>query len=174
MSLNRIILLKGDITEMDVDAIVNAANTELWLGSGVAGAILTKGGKSIEDEAVKKGPIELGDAVITKGGSLKAAHVIHAAAMHPGEHGTVRSITKATKSALIIASEKEMRSVAIPALGTGVGGVSMAHCARAMVIEAVNFLEENEYPKSIYFVLFDTESLKHFQIVLENLEESAY
>lgn len=169
MSLNRIILLKGDITEMDVDAIVNPANTELWLGSGIAEAILAKGGKSIEDEAVKMGPIELGEAVITRGGTLKAGHVIHAAGMMPNETATVYSITKATKNALVIASRKKMRSIAIPAIGTGVGSVSMPHCARAMLIETSNFLDENEYPKSIYFVLFDIESLKHFQIVLENL-----
>ncbi|MCD6218336.1 macro domain-containing protein [bacterium] len=171
MPSNRIILLKGDITEMDVDAIVNSANTELWLGSGVAGAILSRGGKSIEDEAVKLGPIEPGEVVITLGGSLKAAHVIHAAAMRPGEPASVNSITKATKNVFKIARDRKIKSVAFPALGAGAGGVSMPHCARAMLIEAVNFLDENEYPKSVYFVLFDIESLKHFQSVFDNLEE---
>lgn len=171
MSSNRIILLKGDITEMDVEAVVNSANTELWLGSGVAGAILSRGGKSIEDEAVKQGPIEPGKAVITNGGSLKAAHVIHAAAMRPGEPASIESITKATKSAFKIARDRKMKSVAFPALGAGAGGVSMPHCARAMLITAVNFLEEYEYPKSVYFVLFDIESLKHFQSVFDNIEK---
>ncbi|MFH1515796.1 MAG: macro domain-containing protein, partial [bacterium] len=161
-----------DITEMDVEGIVNAANTQLWLGSGVAGEILAKGGKSIEDEAVKQGPIEIGEAVITRGGSLKAAHVIHAAAMRPGESANVESITKATKNAMKIANDRKIKSLAFPALGTGAGGVTMSHCARAMLAETGRMLNENEYPKTVYFVLFDSEALSTFKLVFENLEDS--
>ena len=171
MHSNKIIILKGDITELDVEGIVNAANTELWMGSGVAGAILEKGGRSIEDEAVKLGPIELGEAVITRGGTLKAAHVIHAAAMRPGEPADVDSITKATENALKIANDKQIKSLAFPALGTGAGGVLISHCARAMLAETGSMLSENEYPKTVYFVLFDSEALATFQLVFKNLVE---
>ena len=171
MPFEKIVILKGDITELDCDAIVNAANTELWMGSGVAGAILKKGGRAIEDEAVKLGPIKLGDAVITKGGALRASHVIHAAAINPGESATVDSIRKATISALEIAMEKQIKTVAFPALGTGAGGLSYAHCARAMLSETVQFLKEEEYPKYVYFVLRDDEAHKAFKETLEGLRQ---
>jgi O-acetyl-ADP-ribose deacetylase len=171
MPFEKIIILKGDITEVDVEAIVNAANTELWMGTGVAGAILKKGGRSIEDEAVKLGPIHLGDAVITRGGTLKAAHVIHAAVIRPGESASVDSIRKATISALEIVVDRKIRTVAFPALGTGVGALSYGHCARAMLSETIQFLQEEEFPKYVYFVLREDEAHKTFKETLEGLKK---
>lgn len=171
MTFSRITLIKGDVTELDCDAVVNAANTELWMGSGVAGAILKKGGKTIEDEAVKQGPIDLGSAILTNGGNLRAAHVIHAASMRPGERASAESISNATRSTLQIAAEKKMHSIAFPALGTGVGGVSMMHSARAMLKETKKFLETNEFPKYVYFVLFDIVALDAFKGTYESLGE---
>lgn len=171
MPFERIVLLKGDITEIDCEVIVNSANTELWLGSGVAGAILAKGGKSIEDEAVKQGPVELGDAVITRGGKLRAGYVIHAAAMRPGQSSSQEFISRATKNSLRIAFEKQFKSLAFPAIGTGVGSVSYGHCARAMLTETILFLEVKEFPRYVYFVLFDDEALKAFRETLKNLKE---
>jgi len=172
MSFERITILMGDITELDCDAIVNAANTELWMGSGVAGAILNKGGRTIEDEAVKQGPIELGGAVITHGGTLRAAYVIHAAAMHPGGNASVDSIRKASLNTLEIASGKLISAIAFPALGTGVGGLSFLHCARAMLSEAIRFLETHEYPKHVYFVLFNADAMKAFKETFESLKSN--
>ena len=160
----------GDITELDCEAIVNAANTELWMGSGVAGAILAKGGRSIEDEAVKQGPIELGEAVITRGGTLRAAYVIHAAVMYPGQGASTDSVRKATLRVLELASEKKIGAVAFPALGTGVGGLGYAHCARAMLSETIRHLETEEFPKYVYFVLFNPEVLKAFKDAFESLK----
>ena len=171
MAFSRITLMKGDITELDCDAVVNAANTELWMGSGVAGSISKKGGQAIEDEAVKMGPVELGDAILTNGGSLRAAHVIHAAAMHPGESANVESVEDATRNTLLIASDKKLHSVAFPALGTGVGGLSLMHCARAMLSETKKFLETNEYPQHVYFVLYDIGALDAFRETFDSLGE---
>ncbi|MGE5445707.1 MAG: macro domain-containing protein, partial [Ignavibacteriales bacterium] len=103
---NRIKILKGDITDMDVDAVVNAANTELLLGSGVAGAIRKKGGDSIQKECDRIGSISLGEAAITGGGNLKSRFVIHAAAMHIGGSVTEESLRVATKNSLMRADEK--------------------------------------------------------------------
>ena len=170
MPFERIIFLKGDITELDCDAIVNAANTELWLGSGVAGAIKQKGGESIEQEAVKQGPIELGEAVLTKGGKLRASHVIHAAAMHPGESASSESVALATKNSLLLALDKQFKSVAFPALGTGVGGVSFIHCARAMLQETIWFLNDHEFPKYVYFALFGDDAFTAFKDTFQSLK----
>lgn len=170
MPFERITILMGDITEIDCDAIVNAANTELWMGSGVAGAIIKKGGKSIEDEAVKQGPIELGGAVITRGGALRAAYVIHAAAMHPGGSASSDSVRKATLSSLEIASNKMIRTIAFPALGTGVGGLGLPHCARSMLSATISFLENHDYPKHVYFVLFNSEAFQVFKETFESLK----
>ena len=171
MPFEKIIIIKGDITEIDCDAIVNAANTELWMGSGVAGAIMKKGGRSIESEAVKLGPIQLGGAVITRAGILKAAHVIHAAVLRPGESASVDSIRKATASALEIAMEKQIKTLAFPALGTGAGGLSYAHSARAMLSETINFLRDEEFPKYVYFILRDDEAHKTFKDILDGFRK---
>src|SRR5262245_55142856 len=161
-------LRKGDITRQpDVDAIVNAANTELWLGSGVAGAIAAAGGPDIEEEAISKGPIRLGEAVETTAGNLPNKYVIHAAAMGyrpedqlvPKRHGSQSSeaiIREATLNSLALASGLECRSIAFPALATGVGGFPVEECAAVMIEAARHFVDTNPATRisKIVFVLF--------------------
>ena len=122
----------GDITLLEVDAVVNAANSQLWMGAGVAGAIKRVGGQAIEDEAVRLGPILVGESVITSAGSLKARYVIHAAAMGPDLVTGAVNIRKATETALLRAKEKSLSSIALPALGTGVGAFPLNEAARLM------------------------------------------
>ena len=112
----RIVLCEGDITLQDVDAIVNAANSALVLGTGVAGAIRDNGGPSIQAECDAIGPIEVGDAAVTGAGNLKARFVIHAAGMPPGGASTEQSIRSCVARSLALASEKGCRSIAIPAI----------------------------------------------------------
>lgn len=126
-------VLEADITQLDVDAIVNAANDRLWMGGGVAGAIKRAGGQEIEDEAVRKGPTKVGDAIVTGAGRLKARYVIHAVTMAQDLQTSAEIIRQATKSALRRAAELGLRSIALPALGTGVGGFPLATCAKLMV-----------------------------------------
>jgi O-acetyl-ADP-ribose deacetylase len=126
-------LTQGDITALKVDAIANAANNELWMGAGVAGAIKRAGGEEIEREAVAKGPIEIGDAVATGAGRLEAKHVIHGAVMGTDLKTNGDLIGRTTKRCLEVADELGATSVALPAFGTGVGGFPLDECARIMV-----------------------------------------
>jgi O-acetyl-ADP-ribose deacetylase (regulator of RNase III) len=149
----------GDITSQQVDAIVNAANTDLLLGAGVAGAIRRAGGPAIQEECSRIGPIPLGQAAITRGGHLPAAWVIHAAGMHLGGGVSAKACADATRHSLERAAEKGLRSVAFPAIGTGVGGLGMAECARVMLGEARAHLRGESGARTsverVVFVLFD-------------------
>jgi len=154
----KIKVVQGDITEMEVDAIVNAANNHLWMGVGVAGAIKRKGGGEIEDEAMKKGPISVGEAVVTSAGKLKAQYVIHAAVMGQDLITNEEYMKNATSNSLKRAEELKINSVAFPAFGTGVGGFPMDRCARIMLDEVKDFSKKSKYVKEVLFVLFDKKS----------------
>lgn len=125
-------LVKGDITTLSVDAIVNAANNRLEMGGGVAGAICRKGGRAIEEEAMRKGPIEIGASVATGACALPARYVIHAATMGMDFKTDEAKIRDACRSALAVAEELKVKSVALPALGCGVGGFPVKACAKIM------------------------------------------
>jgi O-acetyl-ADP-ribose deacetylase (regulator of RNase III) len=127
-----IVIAKGDIAHQVCDAVVNAANNHLWMGSGVAGALKKAGGPSVEREAMALGPIEVGRAVTTGAGKLPARWVIHAAVMGQDLGTDADKVRRATVSALGEAERIGAKSVALPALGTGVGGLAMEDCARAM------------------------------------------
>jgi O-acetyl-ADP-ribose deacetylase len=129
----RLEVVEGDIAALDVDAVANAANDHLWMGAGVAGALKGAGGDEIEREAVAKGPIPLGTAVETGAGRLKAKHVLHAAVMGQDLRTSADLVRRATKSCLELADELGARSLALPAFGTGVGGIPVAECAAAML-----------------------------------------
>lgn len=187
-----IIIVKGDITESNAQAIVNAANNKFYMGGGVAGAIRCKGGKAIEEEAIKQGPVEVGEAVITGAGSLRAKYVIHAATMvmpacwEPGisrqrrarlnENSEVAGktdeeiIRKATYNTLLLAQKQKITSLAFCALGCGVGHFSYEAVSKIMAQEVFRYLQEIAEPtlKKIEFVLFSGESLKIFQKNIEN------
>jgi O-acetyl-ADP-ribose deacetylase (regulator of RNase III) len=158
-----IICQQGDITEAQVDAVVNAANNHLWMGAGVAGAIKRKGGEKIETEAVKKGPIPIGEAVITGAGRLKAKHVIHAAVMGQDLRTDEKKIRDSTLNSLKRAEELKLESIAFPALGTGVGGFPMDRCAQLMLEEAREFLKGSDHLKKVIFVLFDKNGYETFE-----------
>jgi len=168
----RILIQQGDITEMDVDAIVNAANNDLILGAGVAGAIYRKGGQSIQDECDEIGSIPLGYAAITRGGNLKARYVIHAASMGlAGERTTAKSLRTATTHSLRLAKEKNLKTIAFPAVGTGVSGFPMDECAEIMLGEAIQHLKESTSIETVYFVLFDAASRDTFARTWEKLKK---
>jgi O-acetyl-ADP-ribose deacetylase (regulator of RNase III) len=157
-------LVQGDITEQATDAIVNAANNELWMGSGVAGAIKSKGGVEIEKEAISLGPIEVGEAAITGGGRLKARYVIHAAGMGRDLRTDERKIRSTTINSLKRAEEKSLKSVAFPSIGTGVGGFSLEKAAEVMLDAVKNYLEaEGSKLELIVFVLWGEEAYGAFK-----------
>jgi len=169
---DRILIQQGDITEMDVDAIVNAANNDLILGAGVAGAILRKGGESIQDECNEIGSIPVGYAVITGAGRLKARYVIHAASMGLGDVPTTsKSLRTSTAHSLRLAAERNLKTIAFPAVGTGVSGFPMDECAQIMLGEAIQHLKSGNALETIYFVLFDSRATGVFQRVWEKLRK---
>ncbi len=171
--ISRIHFLKGDITAMDVDAVVNAANTDLQLGSGVAGAIRAKGGPLIQEECDRLAPIALGEAAVTTGGRLKALYVIHAASMQLGGRTTAESLKLATHNTLLHAEEKGLKSIAFPAIGTGVAGFPMADCARIMLGETLEHLKVRTSLEKIYFVLYDDAALQAFEEAYRQLTARA-
>ncbi len=165
-----VVLRQGDITESDVDAVVNAANNHLWMGAGVAGAIKRKGGQAIEDEAVSKGPIRVGDAVITDGGKLPARHVIHAAGMGTDLRTSSELVEACTRASLEVAEENSLGSIAFPAIGTGVGGLDVNTVASGMLKVCSAHLQASASTLTrIEFVLFSDADLAAFQDALEAL-----
>ena len=161
----------GDITEQATDAVVNAANNRLWMGSGVAGAIKARGGEEIEREAMKLGPIEPGQAVTASAGRLKARYCIHAAAMGQDLVTGLDLISKATRSALVEAARIGLDSIAFPALGTGVGGFPTEACARLMVAAALSHSRANQKPGAVTFVLRDEPAFRSFADALKSVPE---
>ncbi len=156
-------IIHGDITELKVDAIVNAANNKLVMGGGVAAAIKKKGGKVIENEAVKKGPIKIGEAVFTQGGYLPAKYVIHAATMGMDFQTDEAKIRESCKSALRIAEELKIKSVAFPDLGCGTGGFPLLACAKIMSQEVFRHIKEDgSQLKEVIFCLYDKEAFDIF------------
>lgn len=169
----KIKVIQGDITEQEVDAVVNAANDHLWMGAGVAGAIKRKGGIEIEREAMGKGPIPVGEAVVTTAGKLKARYVIHAAVMGQDLITSEEYVRSATLNSLRRAEELKLKSVVFPAFGTGVGGFPVDECARIMLDAVRNFSAKAEYPEEIRFVLFDKERYEIWSTRLQSDQRSA-
>ncbi len=167
----KIRLRQGDLTEAQVDAIVNAANTDLMLGGGVAGAIRTKGGPSIQEECDAIGPIPLGEAAITGAGWLPARHVIHAASMRLGESTAEENLRAATRNSLKRAAENLLASIAFPAIGTGIAGFPIERCAQVMLEEVRDHFKNPTTLESVEFVLFDQNSLRSFQNALAHTKD---
>jgi O-acetyl-ADP-ribose deacetylase (regulator of RNase III) len=161
---------RGDITDWEVDAIVNAANATLAMGAGVAGAIKRKGGVIIEEEAIQQGPVEIGDAVLTTGGNLAATHVIHAAVMGPDLKTDGETIAKTTRAVLAVADKHRLTSIALPALGTGVGHVPPPVSAEAMLKDVVAHLKRGQSSlRRIVFVLYLDDVYRAFTDTLKRL-----
>jgi O-acetyl-ADP-ribose deacetylase (regulator of RNase III) len=162
---------RGDITDCEVDAIVNAANTTFAMGAGVAGTIKRKGGIIVEEEAMQQGPVEVGTAVLTTGGNLIATHVIHAAVMGTDVAATDgETIAATTRSVLALANKHRLGSIAFPALGTGVGRVPPPVSADAMLEAVVAHLKAgNTTVKRVVFVISQDDAHKAFSDTLKRL-----
>ncbi len=160
---NRILeLLDGDITEMQTDAIVNAANARLILGSGVAGAIKRKGGPEIQQECNKIGGTFVGASAITGAGSLKAKHVIHAVGPQMGEGNEDQKLKNATLNSLKLADENNLTSISFPAISTGVFGFPIRRCAEIMLKTTIDYLKGKTGLKKVVFCLFGPDSYQVF------------
>lgn len=154
----------GDITKVAADAIVNPANSRLIMGGGVAGAIKRVGGPEIEKGALQKGPIAVGDAVATNAGKLRAKHVIHAPTMpQPAMTTSTTNVEKATTAALRLAKQLRLESIAIPGMGTGVGGVPVHEAAETMINAIRRHLFEGSTLKRIFLVSTDKSLTTAFQ-----------
>ena len=160
-------LVEGDITEMDTDAIVNAANAQLVLGGGVAGAIRRKGGPRIQEECDRLGGTFVGGAVITTGGDLKARHVIHAVGPRMGEGNEDEKLRSATLNSLKVADEHGLKSIALPAISTGIFGFPIGRCAEIMLGAAVEHLRDKTGIERVVFCLFGWDNYEVFVRQLE-------
>jgi O-acetyl-ADP-ribose deacetylase len=170
----RIEIRQGDLTEMDTDAIVNAANNDLQLGGGVAGAIRRKGGPEIQAECNEIGTIPLGGAAITSGGDLRARNVIHAASMELGGRTSAQALRSSTAHSLRIAAQNGLKTIAFPAVGTGIAAFPMRECAEIMLREAAKHMQRQTSLEKVYFVLFDQEALKIFEEVFRDLQAKGF
>jgi O-acetyl-ADP-ribose deacetylase (regulator of RNase III) len=159
---DKVRISQGDITECALDAIVNAANNDLMLGAGVAGAIRRKGGPAIQQECDRIGPIALGEAAVTTGGNLKTKFVIHAASMHLGGRTSEENLRASTRNSLLRASERKLESIAFPAIGTGIAGFPLERCAQVMLEEVRDHLSGETSLELVEFVLFDRAAFESF------------
>jgi len=158
-------LVSADLTERDVDAIVNAANTHLQHGGGVAGAIVRKGGQIIQDESDRIGFVPVGGAAITSAGRLKARFVIHAVGPRMGEGDEDAKLRKAVTSVLALATDKGLKSVSMPAISAGIFGFPKDRCAKILVAGSVDFLKSNPGTslELVEFCIVDREALEFFK-----------
>jgi O-acetyl-ADP-ribose deacetylase (regulator of RNase III) len=168
---DKIVIRQGDLTEAVTDAIVNAANNDLQLGGGVAGAIRRKGGAAIQEECDRIGPVTIGEAAITGGGHLRARYVIHAASMGLGGRTTEQNLRASTRNSLLRAKEKDLRSIAFPAVGTGIAGFPMKRCAEVMLEEVRAHLRGPTSLERVEFVLFDDPARTTFEQELREIAE---
>ena len=162
-------LTQGDITDLDTDAIVNAANTALQLGGGVAGAIRRKGGPRIQEECNKVGGTHVGGAVITTGGNLKAKYVIHAVGPRHGEEHEDEKLKDATLNSLILADKNNLKSIAFPAVSTGIFGFPKDRCATIMLSTTVAYLEGPTKLEKVVYCLYDKNTFEIFKRTLQAL-----
>jgi O-acetyl-ADP-ribose deacetylase (regulator of RNase III) len=160
-------LIRGDITEQDTEAIVNAANCQLILGGGVAGAIRRKGGPVIQQECNKIGETFVGGAVKTTGGNLKAKYVIHAVGPRMGEGNEDNKLKSATLNSLKLAESDEMKSISFPAISTGVFGFPIRRCAEIMLGTITDYLKGKTSIEKVVFCLFTEADYKVFEGQLE-------
>ncbi len=171
MEINNTVLelKQGDITNLDTDAIVNAASTTLQLGGGVAGAIRRKGGSKIQEECNKVGGTHVGGAVMTTGGKLKVKYVIHAVGPRHGEEHEDEKLKDATLNSLILADKNNLKSIAFPAISTGIFGFPKKRCAAIMLSTTIAHLEGLAKLGKVVFCLYDHETFKTFKSTLQSL-----
>lgn len=160
-------IIEADITEMQTDAIVNAANAQLILGGGVAGAIRRKGGPSIQDECDKIRGTFVGGAVITTAGNLKAKYVIHAVGPRQGEGNENEKLKNATLNSLKVADENNLKSISFPAISTGIFGFPITKCAEIMLNTTIDYLRNDPGLEKVVFCLFSQNDYKVFENALQ-------
>jgi len=162
-------LMVGDITDLDTDAIVNAANADLQLGGGVAGAIRRRGGPIIQEECNRIGRIHVGGAVVTSGGNLKAKKVIHAVGPRHGEEHEDEKLKDATLNSLILADKSSLRSIGFPAISTGIFGFPKDRCATIMLSTTIAYLEGPTKLERVVYCLYDQDTFALFKRILHSL-----
>jgi len=162
-------LIQDDITEQTTEAIVNAANSILQMGGGVAGAIRRRGGPAIQEECNKMGSINVGGAVITTGGNLPTKYVIHAVGPVHGEVHEDEKLKDATLNSLKLADQNHLRSITFPAISTGIFGFPKDRCATIMLSTTVAYLNGPTRLEQVVFCLYDNETLQIFDVVLKSL-----
>jgi len=166
----KITVVSGDITKLEVDAIVNPANSQLMMGGGVAGAILRAGGQQIQEQASKEAPVQIGHAVATTAGKLKAKYVIHTPTMtRPAMATSLGNVKAATRAALRCAYQANAQSIAFPGLGTGVGGLDPQETAKTMVETMKKAIETDTTIKRIILVGYNSDMAKAFERALLTL-----
>ena len=172
--MTRIHIEQGDLTTYAVDAIVNAANNDLVLGGGLAGAIRRRGGPEIQDECNRHGPVRVGEAALTGAGELPARYVIHQASMSLGGRTTAKSLRDSTRAVLAIAEKTpDIHTLAFPAVGTGIAGFDMRQCAEIMLAEVMAHIAAGSKLTDIYFVLFDKDACQTFRETYQRMTESS-
>lgn len=164
---SKIKLKQGDITELDTDVVVNAANAQLIMGGGVAGAIRRKGGPAIQEECNKIGGTFVGGAVITTGGNLKAKHVIHAVGPRMGEGGEDEKLKNATLNSLKLMDEFKLKTIAFPAISTGIFGYPIDRCAKMMMSTAKEYLSRDTQIEEVIFCLYTSSDFDVFEKALK-------
>jgi O-acetyl-ADP-ribose deacetylase (regulator of RNase III) len=170
--MGKIDIVQGDLTQFQADAIVNAANNDLVLGGGLAGAIARRGGPEIQKECSEHGPVKVGQAAITGAGNLMARYVIHQASMAMGGKTSEQSLRDSTRAALRLAEDHGLRTIAFPATGTGIAGFDLQRCAQIMLKEVTKHLVGNSGLERVVFVLFDERSKNVFEEELSHQEQS--
>ena len=160
---SKIKLKQGDITELDTDVVVNAANAQLIMGGGVAGAIRRKGGPVIQEECNKIGGTFVGGAVITTGGNLKAKHVIHAVGPRMGEGGEEEKLKNTTLNSLKLMDEYKLKTIAFPAISTGIFGYPIDRCAKMMISTAKEYLSGDTQIEEVIFCLYSSSDFDVFE-----------
>ena len=160
---SKIRLVQGDITELATDVIVNAANAQLIMGGGVAGAIRRKGGPAIQEECNKIGGTFVGGAKITTGGNLKAKHVIHAVGPRMGEGNEDEKLKNATLNSLKLMDKHELKTIAFPAISTGIFGYPIERCAKIMISTAKDYLSGDTQIREVIFCLYSSSDFDVFK-----------
>jgi O-acetyl-ADP-ribose deacetylase len=168
-------LIKGDITEQNVDVVVNPANSYLKHGGGVAGAIVRKGGKIIQTESDKIGFVPVGSSVITTSGELPCEVIIHTVGPKMGEGNEDFKLSKAIHSCLLLASDNSYKSISIPAISSGIFGFPKDRCANILLDESIKFLQNNNTSlQMIEFCIIDDETLFHFKMKFKKLKKKDF
>ncbi|HDD35582.1 MAG TPA: macro domain-containing protein [Candidatus Desulfofervidus auxilii] len=162
-------IIQGDITKLEVDAIVNAAGSTLVMGGGVAGAILRAGGNEIQEECYKLAPIKAGEAVITTAGKLKAKRVIHAVGPRWGEGEEEKKLSDAILNSLKLADEHGLKSIAFPAISTGIFGCPKEWAAKVMLKATIDYLKGKTSLEKVIFCLFSESDYKLWCEILDEI-----